>query len=102
MKKIILILLILLLLLIATVIIQSKESFQYATVSQPKTFSRREYNRMAKYDPGFGYHMWQFENAPKWNPNLENNLSKDPGAFGQLVSYLEQRSLAPSIKNLSV
>ncbi len=67
-------------------------------------FTKQQYDQMSKVDPGFGLHMWQFESAPKWDPNTLDALSKQwqPGTFGQLVSYLEDRNMAPHIKNLSV
>ena len=67
-------------------------------------YTKSQYEVMEKTDPGFGYHMWQFEYPVKFNMNELVNYSdkwKD-GDFGKLVSYLEDRNMAPAIKNLSV
>jgi len=96
------ILLILLLILTLICIYQHSkddENFQYATLYN-------YYNRYqkSKIDPGFGNRMWELESAPEWNDNDYNLLAKypQPGDFGKLVSYLEDRNNATAIKNLPV
>jgi len=67
-------------------------------------YTKDQYDHVSQIDPSYGYHMWQLQSAPNWNPNDIDRLShhETPGSFGKLVSYLEDRNMAPSIKNLSV
>jgi len=69
-------------------------------------YSKKEYEIMEKTDPGFGYHMWQFQYPVKFDMNKLDKYANDKrwkdGDFGKLVSYLEDRDMAPAIKNLSV
>ena len=48
--------------------------------------------------------MWELESAPEWNDDDYNLLARNPqpGDFGKLVSYLEDRNNATAIKNLPV
>lgn len=108
------ILLILLLILTLICIYQHSkddENFQYATLYNyynryPRKRGYNYYNRYkkSKIDPGFGNRMWELESAPEWNDNDYNLLAKypQPGNFGKLVSYLEDRNNATAIKNLPV
>ncbi len=90
------------------------ENFQYATLDNyynryyNKYYPRRKriYNNYQKsrIDPGFGNRMWELESAPEWNDNDYNLLGRymQPGDFGKLVSYLEDRNNATARKNLNV
>ena len=75
------------------------EHFQYLTLGQQYQTTGNKYQVV---DPGFGNQMSQLEQAPEFDPSMLNDLETNPGGFGQLVSYLENRRMAPSIKNLSV
>ncbi len=72
------------------------EHFQYATLF--------DNNYQNKIDPGFGNKMWELESAPEWDFNDYDLYAKhpQPGDFGKLVSYLEDRNNATAIKNLPV
>ncbi len=83
---------------------EKDENFDYAMFynSLPR---RRYYNRQkSAINPGFGDRMWGLESAPEWNDYDYDIYAKDPqpGDFGELVSYLEDRNDATAIKNLPV
>ncbi len=65
-------------------------------------YTESQYKTIEQMDPAFGYHMWQFQNPKKFN--MDNLIKYSPswkdGDFGKLVSYLEDRNMAPYIKNL--
>lgn len=60
-----------------------------------------EYFSYENINPGFGSQMSELERANPINYNtLSNNWNE--GSFGKLVSYMENTSMFPSIKNLNV
>jgi hypothetical protein len=66
--------------------------------NQCEYFSSQSYDNI---NPGFGSQMSQLETANPINyDTLSNNWNE--GSFGKLVSYMENTSMFPSIKNLNV
>ena len=113
MNCIIITILLILLLILTSICIyhhsKDDEDFQYASLYNyynryPRR--RRGYKnyQKSKIDPGFGNRMWELESAPEWNDDDYNLLARNPqpGDFGKLVSYLEDRNNATAIKNLPV
>jgi hypothetical protein len=65
-------------------------------------YTESQYKTIEQTDPGFGFHMWQFQNPKKFNMNklIDYSSNWKDGDFGRLVSHLEDRDMAPYIKNL--
>ena len=65
-------------------------------------YTESQYKTIEQMDPGFGFRMWQFQNPKKFNMNklIDYSPKWKDGDFGRLVSHLENRDMAPYIKNL--
>lgn len=103
-NQIILTLIIILFLITVSIIaISYSEFFTYEPVIYRRTpYTESQYKQVEKIDPSFGWRMWQFQSPPRFDPSSLDTIKWKPGSFGKLVSYLQDDSVKPYIKNLNV
>jgi hypothetical protein len=102
-QNIITLIIILFILSFIIITISYSEFFTYEPVIYRRTpYTKSQYDIVSKIDPSFGWHMWQFQSPPRFDPKVLDKIKWKPGSFGKLVSYLQDDSVKPYIKNLNV
>ena len=88
---------------IIIIVVSYSELFTYEPVIYRRTpYTESQYKQVEKIDPSFGWRMWQFQSPSRFDPSSLDTIKWKPGSFGKLVSYLQDDSVKPYIKNLNV